>query len=212
MTVPALNKWMPKFILSPRAWQLSAFAIRAWLASMLALYVAFALQLESPYWAWLTVWIVAQPTPGMLLSKSLYLVLGTIAGAVFGIMLIALFAQAPELFVLALALLVGGCTVASNILTNFRAYATVLAAYTSGLIASGAINTPDQVFFIAMARTSCILTGIACSILVDFDLCAASFRSRSPKKIAGRSSRTRRGGRFSPGRAVTKSGCKLGES
>ncbi len=125
------------------------------------------LQLESPYWAWLTVWIVAQPTPGMLLSKSLYLVLGTIAGAFFGITLIALFAQTPELFVLALALLIGGCTVASNILTNFRAYAPVLAGYSSGLIASGAINTPDQIFFIGMARTACILTGIASSILVS---------------------------------------------
>lgn len=145
---------------------MAGFALRNWLASILALYLAFALQLESPYWAWLTVWIVAQPTPGMLLSKSLYLVIGTVAGAVLGIMLIALFAQTPELFVLALALLVGGCTVASNILTNFRAYGTVLAGYTSGLIASGAINTPDQVFFIAMARAAAILLGIACAILV----------------------------------------------
>jgi len=143
-----------------------AFAFRTWLTAMLALYIAFALQLESPYWAWLTVWIVAQPTPGMLLSKSLYLVLGTFAGAFFGIMLIALFAQTPELFVLGLALLVGGCTVASNALTNFRAYGTVLAGYTAGIISSGAINAPDQVFFIGMARASAILTGIACSIFV----------------------------------------------
>src|SRR5476649_2226549 len=150
MNTSWFSAWLQQPLLSPRAWAMSGFA----------------LQLESPYWAWLTVWLVAQPTPGMLLSKSLYLVIGTIAGAVFGITLIALFAQTPELFVLGLALLVGGCTVASNALTNFRAYATVLAAYTSGLIASGAINAPDQVFFIAMARTSCILTGIASSILV----------------------------------------------
>src|SRR5271170_1606885 len=82
-----------------------AFALRNWLASMLALYIAFALQLESPVWAWLTVWIVAQPTPGMLLSKSVYRVIGTICGSIIGIILIALFAQTPELFVLALALL-----------------------------------------------------------------------------------------------------------
>jgi len=151
---------------SPRGWALSAFALRAWLASILALYIAYVLQLESPYWAWLTVWIVAQPTPGMLLSKSLFLVLGTFAGGFFGIALIALFAQAPELFVLGLGLLVGACTVASNSLTNFRAYGTVLTGYTAGLIASGAANAPDQVFFIAMARVSCILVGIACSVFV----------------------------------------------
>jgi uncharacterized membrane protein YccC len=161
-----LNAFMQRPVLSPRAWDMAGFALRNTVASILALYVAFALQLESPYWAWLTVWIVAQPSPGMLLSKGLYLVIGTIAGAVFGITLIALFAQTPELFVLALALLVGGCTVASNVLTNFRAYATVLAAYSAGLIASGAINAPDQVFFIGMARAACILIGIACSILI----------------------------------------------
>jgi uncharacterized membrane protein YccC len=123
--------------------------------------------LESPVWSWLTVWIVAQPTPGMVLSKSLYRVVGTIAGAAIAVVLIALFAQTPELFVLALALLVGGCTVASNILTNFRAYATVLAGYTAGIVASDAINTPDQVFLIAMARGSAILVGIACGIMVN---------------------------------------------
>jgi len=145
---------------------MSAFAFRAWVASMLALYIAYVFQLESPYWAWLTVWIVAQPTPGMLLSKSLYLCFGTIAGGVFGIALIALFAQTPVLFVFGLALLVAACTVASNALTNFRAYGTVLAGYTAGIISSGAIDAPDHVFFIAMARMSCILTGIACSVFV----------------------------------------------
>ena len=166
MNTVTLSAFLPRLPLSSHAWDMVGFALRTWLAAMLALYLAFALQLESPYWTWLTVGIVAQPTPGMLLSKSIYLVLGTLMGAVFGITLIALFAQTPELFVLGLAVLVAGCTVASNCLTNFRAYATVLAGYTAGIIASGAINAPDQVFFIAMARTSCILLGITCSILI----------------------------------------------
>jgi uncharacterized membrane protein YccC len=167
-TVKVMGLSLPlKFpAVSPRVRGMMSFALRTWLASMLALYLAFALQLESPYWAWLTVWIVAQPSPGMVLSKSLYRVIGTIAGSILGIMLISWFAQTPELFVLALALLVGGCTVVSNLLTNFRAYATVLAAYTAGIVASGAINAPDQVFFIGMARASAILLGIACSVLV----------------------------------------------
>jgi uncharacterized membrane protein YccC len=152
--------------LPPQFGEWLGFALRGWLASMLALFIAFYVQLESPVWSWLTVWIVVQPTPGMMLSKSLYRVIGTIAGAILGVVLIALFAQSPELFVLALATLTGLCTVASNILTNFRAYATVLAAYTAGIVASDAINTPDQVFTIAMARASAILIGIACAIVV----------------------------------------------
>ena len=152
--------------LSPQAWDRGGFAVRTFVASMLALYICFALQLESPQWAWLTVWIVSQGTPGVTASKSLYRVVGTILGSIFGVILIALFAQTPELFVLALALLVAGCTVVSCLLTNFRAYASALTAYTAGIIASDAINAPDQVFFIAMARTSCILIGIACAVAV----------------------------------------------
>jgi uncharacterized membrane protein YccC len=160
----ALPDWMPR--LSPQMAGAIGFALRQWLTAMLALYICFALQLESPYWALLTVWIVAQPTPGMVLSKSLYLVFGTIAGAIMGVALIAIFTQAPGLFVVALALIVGGCTVASNLLTNFRAYGTVLAGYTAGIVASGSLNAPDQAFFIGMARVTCILTGISCSIVV----------------------------------------------
>jgi uncharacterized membrane protein YccC len=150
----------------PLSGSMVAFAVRNFLASMLALYIAFVLQLDTPVWAWLTVWIVAQPTPGMMLSKSLYRIIGTISGAIGGVVLIALFAQTPELFVVALAAVVGGCTVASNVLTNFRAYATVLAGYTAAVVASDAINAPDQIFFIAMARGAAILIGIGSAVVV----------------------------------------------
>jgi uncharacterized membrane protein YccC len=158
--------WPQRPYLSPLAWDRIDFALRQWLTAMLALYICFVLQLESPYWALLAVWIVAQPTPGMVLSKSIYFVCGTIIGATLGLVLIALFAQTPELFVLGLALLVAGCTVASNVLTNFRAYGTVLIGYTAGIVAAGSIDAPDQVFFIAVARATAVITGISCSILV----------------------------------------------
>jgi uncharacterized membrane protein YccC len=106
----------------------------------------------------------------MMLSKSFYFFLGTAIGAMLGITLIALFAQAPVLFVLGLALLVAASTVASNVLTNFRAYGTVLVGYTAGIVAAGGITSPDHVFFIGMARAAAILTGVGCSILVNLVL------------------------------------------
>ena len=159
-----VRDWFPH--VSPETGAAVGFALRTWLASMLALGVAFELQLDTPYWAWVTVWIVAQPSPGMLLSKSLYRAIGTLAGAAMAVVLIALFAQTPELFILALALLVGGCTMASNALTNFRAYATVLAAYTTGIVAADAIASPTEVWFIALSRGSAILIGIASAVAV----------------------------------------------
>ncbi len=146
---------------------MAGFAVRTWLTAMLALYVSFVLQLESPYWTLLAVWILAVPAPGVMLSKSFYFALGTIGGAALGILLIALFAQTPPLFVLALALLVAASTVASNLLTNFRAYGAVLVGYTAGIVAAGAIPAPDQVFFIGMARGAAILTGLGCTFFVN---------------------------------------------
>ena len=159
------------------------FAFRTWLTAMLALFISFALQLESPYWTLLAVWILAQPAPGMMLSKSLYFVLGTVAGALWGVVLIALFAQAPELFVLGLALLVAGSTVASNVLTNFRAYGTVLMGYTAGIVAAGAITAPDQVFFTATARAAAILTGAGCTIFVNLLLAPHRSEAATREKL-----------------------------
>jgi uncharacterized membrane protein YccC len=145
-----------------------AYALRAWTAALLALFIAFELQLDNPIWAWLTAWIVSQPTPGMVLSRGIYRVFGTIAGAILAVVIIALFAQTPTLFVLALALLIGGCTVLSNILTNNRAYATVLAGFTAAIVASDAINDPNQVFFFATARGSAILIGVASTVVINW--------------------------------------------
>jgi uncharacterized membrane protein YccC len=142
------------------------FALRTWFACMLALYVAFFLQLDQPYWAGMAVWMGTQPTPGMAISKSFYRIVGTLIGSVAGLVLIAFFAQTPELFILALALWVGACTVASNLLRNFRAYGTVLAGYTAAVIALGAYDVPNQAFDIAMARGSATIVGIICSALI----------------------------------------------
>ncbi len=143
-----------------------AFGLRSWLACMLSLYLAFLLQIDEPLWAALTVWQVAQPAPGMAISKGLYRVVGVVIGAVMGIVLIALFSQAPELFVLALALWVGACTIAATLLTNFRGFAGVSAGFMTALVGLGAYHTPDKVFDIAMARGSATIIGMACSILV----------------------------------------------
>jgi uncharacterized membrane protein YccC len=141
----------------PEKWRFGvSFAIRNWLACMLALYLAFFLQLDEPYWAGLTVWILGQPTPGMAISRSFYRIIGTVIGSTMGVV------QTPELFVIALGLWIGACTVASNLLRNFRAYGAVLAGYTAAIISLAAFQSPNQVFDIAMARASATFLGIAC--------------------------------------------------
>ncbi|MDU0220495.1 FUSC family protein, partial [Escherichia coli] len=75
-----LDRWVPK----PAAW---AFALRIWLAMMLALYAAFWLQLDSASSAAVCVAILAQPKRGQALSKAGYRFLGTVIGGIVGILL-----------------------------------------------------------------------------------------------------------------------------
>ncbi len=143
-----------------------AFSLRSWLASVLALFVAFYLQLDSPFWAAMAVWMVAQPTPGMAISKGFYRIVGTLIGSTMGVVLIALFAQTPELFIAALGVWTAVTTVISNLLRNFMAYGAVLAGYTAAIVSLGVFDNPNQIFTIAMARGSATIIGIACSMLV----------------------------------------------
>ncbi len=163
---------------TPLARKMAGFSVGTFVASMVALYGAFAFQFDSPVWAWVTTWIVAQPTPGMTLSKGVWRFIGTIIGSIMAIVLIALFAQMPELFVFALALLVGGCTVITCLLTNYRSYAAALTAYTAAIIASDSISSPGDVFFTAMSRMSSILLGAASRDGRQHDLCAAPLRGQ----------------------------------
>ncbi|PYE21234.1 FUSC family protein [Paraburkholderia silvatlantica] len=137
-----------------------AFAVRTTVASLIALYIAFEMNLDEPVWAATTVWIVAQASRGMGISKSQYRISGTAIGAVVALALISAFAQTPELLLLALAMWVGLCTSAATFLRNFRAYAAVLAGYTAAIISMGAAADPRQAFDIAIARFLYIAVGI----------------------------------------------------
>ena len=142
------------------------FGLRAWLACMLALYLSFLLQIDEPLWAGLTVWQGIQPAPGMAISRGFWRVVGVLIGAVMGVVLTALFPQAPELFILAFALWIGACTVAATLLTNFRGFAAVSAGLITAVVALEAYGIPNQVFTIALARSAAAIIGIFSSTLV----------------------------------------------
>ncbi len=114
----------------------------------------------------ITVWTVVQPRAGMLLSKSLFFAYGTLIGCGLCIILISYFAQTPELFIIALAAVMGIATLIANLLTNFRAFAAVLAGYTAAIVSLGAYNSPEKIFDVAMARGAAILVAIGCAVIV----------------------------------------------
>ncbi len=134
--------------------------MRTTAASLAALYIAFLLDLDDPKWAAMTVWIVAQSSRGMSLSKSRFRLIGTVVGAAVAVTLIALFAQVQELFIPALGLWLALCTALATGWRNFRGYGAVLAGYTAAIIGLDAVVAPQNVFDIAVARVVYICLGI----------------------------------------------------
>ena len=141
-------------------WDGVAYSVRTAGASLIALYIAFCMNLDDPKWAAITVWVVAQNSRGMSVSKSQYRILGTALGAVAALVLVALFAQTPGLFLLGLAAWIGLCTGLASALRNFRAYAAVLAGYTAAIIGLDAASAPLHAFDIALARFVYVVVGI----------------------------------------------------
>jgi len=140
--------------------------LRTVAAALLALGLAYLFELETPYSAATTVLIVAHPMHGMVLSKSFYRLGGTLVGAVMAILLMGLFAQTPQMFMLFFGLWMGLCTLASTLLRSFRSYAAVLAGYTVALITMPGVDNPERIFDLAINRVSVVGLGIACSALV----------------------------------------------
>ncbi|MDY0882785.1 FUSC family protein [Dongia soli] len=158
-------------------------AVSTTVAVIVALYVAYALQLESPYSAATTVLVVASPIHGMVLAKSVYRFLGTLVGAIASIALVALFAQTPELFILGASLWVGIFTAISSLMRRFRAYGAVLAGYTVTLVALGAVDQPLQIFDLAMARIAVVTIGVVCSAVVTIILLPNAGNADLPGKL-----------------------------
>src|SRR5271168_1798477 len=70
------------------------FGLRLWASVCLALYVAFWLELDNPFWAGTTAAIVCQPHLGASLRKGWYRMVGTLVGAVVIVVLTAWLPQA----------------------------------------------------------------------------------------------------------------------
>src|SRR5215813_11012473 len=136
------------------------FAIRIWLATILALFVSFWLQLEAPSTAAVTVAILAEPTRGQALDKAAFRLLATIVGVTASITITGLFSQARDLMLAASSVWLGLCVFAAKLLDGYRAYAAVLAGYTVGIIATQQIDNPQHVFEVGMERGAAIAVGI----------------------------------------------------
>lgn len=147
-------------------WRGLEYGLQGLVATGLALYVSFLLEMKAPFTAAVTVWVVAGIKPGQVLSKSFYRLIGTLVGGIAAVALIGLFDQIPWMFFTGLAIWVGLCTGIANLFRNFRAYGGVLAGYTAGMVVIGAIAHPDQVLDTALDRVASVIIGLLSATLI----------------------------------------------
>ncbi|MBE7201551.1 MAG: FUSC family protein, partial [Parafilimonas terrae] len=162
-----LDAWVPK----PAAW---AYALRIWIAMMLALAAAFWLQLDSASSAATCVAILAQPKRGQALSKAVYRLLGTLIGAVVSIVVVALFGQDRVLLFLSFTVWLGLCVFVAQYLQDTRAYGAMLSGYTVAIIALGQIDQPQGAFDAAVSRVAVIVLGIVAITFINDALASPS--------------------------------------
>lgn len=166
MTSPAaraavrLGAWFP-LRLTPLI-----LSVNSLIAVGLALLIGFHAGLPRPYWAMLTVYIVAQPLTGALRSKAVFRVLGTILGGVAAVVMVPPLVNAPELLSLAMAAWVGLCLYLSLLDRTPRAYVFMLAGYTAPIIGFPSVDAPLAVFDTAVSRVEEIIVGILCATVV----------------------------------------------
>lgn len=148
------------------AWASAAFAARTTAAAQLALLAAWALGLRHTHWAAMTVWLTAQPTRGLLLDKSVLRVVGTLAGAAVGFVLLALFLDHTAALVVGLTLWTALCAGASAFVRPARAYGIILAGYTAVMLALPSSTGEASAHGFFADRVLCTLLGVLVSAVV----------------------------------------------
>ena len=143
------------------------FAFKTAGAALLALFVAFRWNLPQPYWALLTVLIVAQPYTGMVRSKALYRFVGTFIGATMAVFLVPRLVNMPQFLTLALAAWIALCLYLSLIDGTPRSYAFILAGYTVALIGFPSVTSPQDIFPTAVARVEEVCLGILSTFVIN---------------------------------------------
>ncbi|MBB3541099.1 MULTISPECIES: FUSC family protein [unclassified Rhizobium] len=143
------------------------FSLKTFTAAMLALGIALCFDLQNPYWAVGTVYIVAHPLSGASTSKALYRLIGTALGGGVTVILIPNLVNSPEMLTLAIALWMAFCLGVSLLHRTPRSYSFMLAGYTTALTGFPIVANPDTAFTYATARVVEIALGIICAAVVN---------------------------------------------
>lgn len=138
-----------------------ALACAAWLSFA----VASFLHVGNAYWAAMPVWVLTQPSRGLVLERALYRVFGTLIGAAAGLLMVGLGGGA-----LAQVALLSGWVAAmaglTHLLRGVSSYGALLAGMTAAIVVLPELYATAGAAGVALARVECTLVGVLVSTAV----------------------------------------------
>jgi uncharacterized membrane protein YccC len=138
----------------------TALAFEIWVALAVSYYIAFILELNAAASAGTGLLILVGPTQGMVLSKAIYRIAGTLFGAVFAIILTSLFSQDRTMLIAVFSVYMACLVAIATLLRDFRAYGCILAGYTVALISVADVDAPTTAFTAMLDRVAVILLAV----------------------------------------------------
>jgi uncharacterized membrane protein YccC len=151
----------------------TALAFEIWVALAVSYYIAFALELNSAASAGTGLLILVGPTQGMVLSKAIYRIAGTLFGAVFAIILTSLFSQDRTMLIAVFSVYMACLVAIATLLRDSRAYGCILAGYTVALISIADVDAPTATFTSMLDRVAVILLAVLVLAFVSAILATA---------------------------------------
>jgi uncharacterized membrane protein YccC len=145
-------------------------ALKTGLAGVLSLFVAQALRLQYPEWAPFTVMVLmtVHPHPGSIALKSLFRIVGTLAGASLGVWLVTDYVSSPILFLSVTFLVMCLASYKVGQLSSAMApYAYYLTGLTLIIVESTAITQPHNAWFVALSRAEETFAGIGAVLIIN---------------------------------------------
>jgi uncharacterized membrane protein YccC len=139
-------------------------ALEAALSVTLAVLAALAMHSDNPWWAGLSAFMVTRASLAVALSRGVMRIVGSVAGAAIGVIVLSLFVYQPLPFCLCLFLVtfIGFFGFA---ISRFS-YAWLMGSVTANLVMLMAFTQPQSAFTIAVNRAADVVIGTMASLLV----------------------------------------------
>lgn len=138
-----------------------SLAFAAWLSFA----IASLLHVGNAYWAAMPVWVLTQPSRGLVFERALYRVVGTLVGAGAGLAVVVL--QLPPVAqIVLLSLWVAAMAAMTHLLRGVSGYAALLSGMTAAIVVLPDLFAPETATSVALARVECTLIGVLVSTAV----------------------------------------------